>query len=144
MNLRALAFAVAAAPFLFATIPASAQNSPTPSCSDTYIFDNVAEVVEELDVLCGSPVVATVELQSPTEIDQSLSPRLETIQESAPDAIEGAAIQVEITQTVTVAVAGQGEDLDITGSVPSVNVAPEATFETDAVEVPTANEARTE
>jgi hypothetical protein len=136
MNHRALAIAVLAAPFLFATIPASAQNSPTPSCSDAYIFD-----VEELDVLCGPYVRATV--QSPAEIDQSLSLASETIQESAPDAIEGAAIRVEITQTVTVAVAGQSEDLDITGSASTVGDTAEAnaTPQTEP-EAPAQNEVR--
>jgi len=141
MNLRALVIAVLAAPFLFATVPASAQDLPMRSCWDAYIFDNVAEVVEELDVLCGPCVMATIELQSRVEIDHSLSPAPESIQDPAPDAIEGAAIRVEITQTVTVAVAGRGEDLDITGSAPSADVAPEATLETEAVEVPTETEA---
>jgi hypothetical protein len=76
------------------------------------------------------------------EIDHSLSPAAETIQQSAPDAIEGLAIRVEITQTVTIAVAGQAEDLDITGSAPPVDVVDEATLETEPVEVPTETEAR--
>jgi len=143
MNLRALAIAVLAAPLLFATVPASAQDLPMRSCWDAYIFDNVAEVVEELDVLCGPYVMATIDIQSPVEIDHSLLPAPETIQESAPDAIEGAAIRVEITQTVTVAVAGQSEDLDITGSASTVgDTTPEATLETEPVEVPTEIEAR--
>jgi hypothetical protein len=121
--------------FVFGAAPASAQALATPPCSLTSILDNTADVAEELDTLChfsstqaeASDVVA-IDQQTAIEPDQpssqSTSVAAEAIEPSIPDAaspaaIEGQAIPVEITQTATVAAAGQGEEGDVTGSVPS-------------------------
>jgi hypothetical protein len=48
---------------------------------------------------------------------------LQTAADAAPLALEGYAIQIEITQSVTIATLGQSFDLDVTGSVSSVAVA---------------------
>jgi hypothetical protein len=71
-------------------------------------LDIVAELAEELDVACHSYVAAEA---------------------SSPVAIEGQAIRVEITQSVTVAALGESvenvEGLEVTGSVESIGVANE-------------------
>jgi hypothetical protein len=63
----------------------------------------VADLAEELDVLCQS--------QSAVGVAADVS---------APAALEGQAIRVEITQSVTIAVLGQAlggnDELDVTGS----------------------------
>jgi hypothetical protein len=121
--------------FVFGTAPVSAQALATPPCSLTSILDNTADVAEELDMLChfsSTPAesvdVVTIGQQAPIEAEQaasqSTSIAAEDIEPSSldaasPAAIEGQAIPVEITQTATVAVTGQGEESDITGSVPS-------------------------
>jgi hypothetical protein len=67
-------------------------------------LDIVADLAEELDVLCQSQSVVSVAADV-----------------SAPAALEGQAIRVEITQSVTTAVLGQAlegsDELDLTGSI---------------------------
>ena len=133
----ALAVALFAFSFLFGAAPASAQVPESPSCTLTNVLDNTADVAEELDVLChwssaATFDVAAVDGQAAIETDRPISTAVEAIEPSSPDAaspqaIEGQAVQVEITQSVTVAVAG--EDTDVTGSVTSLSADTEATAE---------------
>jgi hypothetical protein len=92
-----------------------------------------ATVAEELDVLChlqaaGAPFdTAEAEARPAIEADPPSiigEPPQTTADASMPAALEGQAIQVEITQTVTVAALGQEivvrDEPDFTGTVPSV------------------------
>jgi hypothetical protein len=67
-------------------------------------LDIVAELAEELDVLCQTRAAADA---------------------AAPTAIEGHAILIEITQSVTIAALGQAveDTADITGSLPVARAA---------------------
>jgi hypothetical protein len=129
-----LVFAVALLVFSFASgaVQAHAEELGTISCSlPTQVMD--ATVAEELDVLCQRQAAAaqfdTVEAEvQPTIEADPTSVVVEipqpTTDASTPSALEGHAIQVEITQTVVVAALGQelvaSDEPDIAGTVPSV------------------------
>jgi hypothetical protein len=89
-----------------------------------------ATVAEELDVLCHLQAAAApfdtaeAEVRPTIEADSPSIASEITADASAPVALEGQAIRVEITQTVTVAALGQEfvatDEPDATGTVPSV------------------------
>jgi hypothetical protein len=93
-----VALALLAVSFALGTSRSHAEDAAAISCPPPAL-DIVAELAEELDVLCQSSLAADA---------------------AAPTAIEGYAILIEITQSVTIAVAGQPvEDAaDITASLP--------------------------
>jgi len=107
-----LALALLAFSLAFGAVRSHAE---TISCSPPAL-DIVAELAEELDVLCQSQAASAqldaAEVESPQPIADAL-----------PSALEGQAIHVEITQTVTVAVLGQqlaaGDGPEIAGIAPS-------------------------
>jgi len=123
-----LAVALLAFSFAFGAVRSHAE---TISCSPPAL-DIVAELAEELDVLCHlqaataqfdtaeAEVRPTIGSDPPSIVGESPRPIADA---STPSALEGQAIQVEITQTVTVAVLGQklvaSDEYDITGTVPS-------------------------
>ena len=133
----ALALAVALLAFSFAFGGARASAADMTVCLEpNSILENTADVAEEFDVLCQSfntdiQAAAAVKTETDTEAlaetDHEPAVGSETQQAAAetPDpattlAIEGQAIQVEITQSVTVAALGQepeGNEADITGSI---------------------------
>jgi hypothetical protein len=100
-----VALALLAFSLVLGTSRSYAQDVDAISCPPPAL-DIVAELAEELDVACYSQLAA-----------------------SSPAAIEGQAIVVEITQSVTIAALGQsvegGEGSDITGSVRSIAVVTE-------------------
>jgi hypothetical protein len=127
----AIAFALLAFSFAFGTVQAHAEELGTSSCSlPIEVMD--ATVAEELDVQCHRQAAAaqfdtaeaelrtTIEGDPPSIVRETPRP---TADASTPSALEGQAIQVEITQTVTVAALGQelvaSNEPDITGTVPS-------------------------
>jgi hypothetical protein len=129
-----LAVALLAFSFAFGAVKANAaEELGTISCSlPTDVMD--ATVAEELDVLCHLQAAAapfdTAEAEArpaieadPPSIVGEIIPQ-PTADASMPTALEGRAIQVEITQTVTVAALGQEivarDEPDFTGTVPSV------------------------
>jgi hypothetical protein len=131
---RSLVLAVALLGFSFAlgAVQAHTEDLGIISCSlPTEVMD--ATVAEELDVLChlqaaGAPFdTAEAEARPAIEADPPSiigEPPQTTADASMPAALEGQAIQVEITQTVTVAALGQEivvrDEPDFTGTVPSV------------------------
>jgi hypothetical protein len=143
----ALAAALLAFAFGFGGGQASAEDLETISCSlQTEVLDYSVELAEELDVLCHSlgaeaQASAKVDVETAAEVDhpptavENQQPRADESSPPAPlaiegQAIEGQAIPVEITQSVTIAVLGQSDEgnqeLDITGSVPfEPKIAPE-------------------
>jgi hypothetical protein len=138
----ALAAALLAFAFGFGGGHASAEDLETISCSlQTEVLDYSVELAEELDVLCHSlsaeaQASAKVDVETAAEVDhpptavENQQPRADESSPPAPLAIEGQAIPVEITQSVTIAVLGQSDEgnqeLDITGSVPfEPKIAPE-------------------
>jgi hypothetical protein len=129
-----LAVVLLAASFVFGASRAHAEYRDTTLCSPAAaVLEYGAEVAEELDVICQAmnvevQILDTAELQAPALIEHPAAATSEipqTVAEAAaPQAIEGQAIPVEITQTVTIAVLGQAEEQrdiadDITGSIPS-------------------------
>jgi hypothetical protein len=128
-----LAVALLAFSFAFGAVRAHAEKLGTISCSlPTEVMD--ATVAEELDVLCHLQAAAApfdtaeAEVRPAIEADPpffvgEIIPQ-PTADASMPSALEGQAIQVEITQTVTVADLGQEiaarDEPDFTGTVPSV------------------------
>jgi hypothetical protein len=97
-----VALALLAVSFALGTSRSYAEDVAGVSCPPPSL-DIVAELAEELDVLCQSRLAAD---------------------EAAPTATEGHAILIEITQSVTVAVLGQPvEDTDITGALPIARAA---------------------
>jgi len=127
-----LAFSIA-----FGGVRAHAEEPGTISCSlPIEVMD--ATVAEELDVLCQQQAAAAsfdtaeVEVRSTVEVAAPsivVEPQQSTADASIPSALEGQAIHLEITQTVTVAVLGQeivaSNEPDITGTVPSLVAADE-------------------
>ena len=115
-----LAVALLAFSFAFGAVRSHAE---TILCSPPAL-DIVAELAEELDVLCHSQAAVaqfdTVEAEVPSFVGESPQPIADA---STPSALEGQAIRVEITQTVTVAALGQElaaiDASDITGTVAS-------------------------
>jgi hypothetical protein len=95
-----VALALLAVSFAFATSRSNAEDAAGISCPPSAL-DIVAELAEEFDVLCQSRLAAEA---------------------APPTAIEGHAILIEITQSVTIAALGQPieDTADITGSLPTV------------------------
>jgi hypothetical protein len=124
----ALATALLAFSILFGASRASAEDLDAIGClSPMVVAENSAEVTEALELTCLSSRAATSDIAqfvspSPIEgndihlwLDDALSPL----------AMEGSAISVEVTQSVTVAALGQDvadEGADITGSAPSIAI----------------------
>jgi len=133
-----LAVALLAFSFAFGVVRSHAE---TISCPPPAL-DIVAELAEEFDVLCQSQAVAarmdTAEAEVrddlPSVVGESPQPVADA---SIPSALEGQAIHVEITQTVTVAALGQelatSDEPEITGTVPSSAAATEVIFKPDSV-----------
>jgi hypothetical protein len=98
-----VALALLAVSFAFGTSRSHAEDAVAASCPPPAL-DIVAELAEELDVLCQSNLAAEA---------------------AAPTAIEGHAILIEITQSVTIAALGYPvEDAaDVTGSLPDARPA---------------------
>jgi hypothetical protein len=136
-----LAVALLAFSFAFGAVPAHAEGLGTISCSlPTEVMD--ATVAEELDVLCHLQAAATpfdtaeaearptIEADPPSIVGEIIPQP--TADASMPSALEGQAIQIEITQTVTVAALGQeivaSDEPDVTGTVPSVVTAADEIF----------------
>ena len=99
-----IALALLAFPFVLGASPSSAQEVAIVACPAPAL-DIAADVAEELDVLC----------QSQIEVNAS-----DVADAGGPVALEGPAIRVEITQSVTIAVLGQDveENDDVTGLLP--------------------------
>jgi hypothetical protein len=131
-----LAVALLAFSLTFRAVQAHAEELAINSCPmPIEVMD--ATVAEELDVLCQQQAAAasfdmaevevrsTVEAAAPSIV---VEPPQSTADASIP-ALEGQAIHVEITQTVTVAVLGEeivaSNEPDITGTVPSLVAADE-------------------
>jgi len=104
--------------FASGTMRASAEDLESAACSEAAnAMDYSMEMAEALDVLCHSAIDTAQPLAD--EIPQPVADAI------LPSAVEGQAIRVEITQTVTIAVIGD-EEPEITGSVPSIDGAAEA------------------
>ena len=127
----AFAFALLAFSFAFGAVQAHTEELGTISCAlPIEVMD--ATVAEKLDVQCHRQAAAaqfdtaeaevqpTIEADPPSILGETPQP---TADASTPSALEGQAIQVEITQTVTFAALGQelvaSNEPDITGTVPS-------------------------
>jgi hypothetical protein len=125
----ALATALLALSIVFGASRASAEDLDAIGClPPTVVAENSAEVTEALELTCLSSRAATssdiAQFVSPSAIkgndihlwlDDALSPL----------AMEGSAILVEVTQSVTVAALGHDVadgEADITGSAPSIAI----------------------
>lgn len=131
----ALALAVALLAFSFAFGGARASAEDMTVCLEpNSILENTADVAEEFDVLCqsfNSDIQAAAAAKTETEVlveadhEPAFGSGTQQAAAETPDppttsAIEGQAIQVEITQSVAVAALGQepeGNEADITGSI---------------------------
>jgi len=92
-----------------------------------FVAENSAEVTEALELTCLSSGAATAEVAqfiSPSSIEDN-DIHLWLDDALSPLAMEGSAISVEVTQSVTVAALGQDVTdgaTDITGSPPSIAI----------------------
>ena len=126
----ALATALLAFSIMFGASRVSAEDIDAIGClSPTFVAENSAEVSEALELTCLSSRAAT----QTSDIAQFVSPsaiegndvHLWLDDALSPLAMEGSAISVEVTQSVTVAASGQDVAdgaTDITGSVPSIAI----------------------
>jgi hypothetical protein len=127
----ALATALLAFSIMFGASRVSAEDLDAIGClpPTTFVAENSAEVTEALELTCLSSRAAT----QTSDIAQFVSPsaiegndvHLWLDDALSPLAMEGSAISVEVTQSVTVAASGQDVAdgaTDITGSVPSIAI----------------------
>jgi hypothetical protein len=113
---------------VFGASRAPAEDLNATSCpSPVFVAENSAEVTEALELSCLSSRAATSDIAqfvSPSAIEGN-DIRLWLDDALSPLAMEGSAISVEVTQSVTVAAVGQDAAAgatDITGSTPSIAI----------------------
>jgi hypothetical protein len=121
----ALLTALLALSIVFGASRAPAEDFDALGClPPTVVAENSVEVTEALELTCLSSRAATSDIAqfvSPSAIEGN-DIHLWLDDALSPLAMEGSAISVEVTQSVTVAALGHDVAPDITGSAPSIAI----------------------